>query len=457
MNTSPRHEKEDILINFRDLLVHILLRWRSILAVVILMTLLAGGAKLLLDYRDYKNALNAAPSTAPTLSATEQANVDNALGYHKAYEAAVAYNSTAPMMRIDPQAVHIVTLTFTVKSANSFNTAAQYQPLLKDASLYAALVEEEGIAYNHNLLPDLVSSSVLHRAETGTAAPAEPVLLRVLVLADSETLCRNIAERLIAKLNAQKGCTLVGQVYSLAADASVKNTQISNLNTANALRSNLEKATDALTDREAAALEQLIAGEATDDGTVAQPVKPSVSKKFLVLGFIAGGALMVVVYALGYLVDRRVKSPEDLQERYGLYHMGTLPATGKARFLDRWITGLFRKKSPLTPEESRAVTAEQLRLAAADGALLITGSALTDEDVAHLQTLAETLQKAGVALTVAPCPLRDAAAMEALSKAGAVVLAEKQRVSAYGDIYAMLELCERLDTPVRGALLLSQE
>ncbi len=453
MNTSPRYEKEDILINFRDMLVHILLRWRSILVGVLLITLLAGGAKYLLDYRSYQKALNASAGETSTLSATQQANVENAYGYHKAYEAAAAYNSTAPLMRIDHTAVPLVTLTFSVKSDHSFNTATQYQPILKDAALYKELVEKEAISYDHNLLPDLVSSTVLHRAETGTAAPAEPVLLCVQVVADSEALCRSIADCLAEKMNGLEGCVLEDQVYSLAVDANIKALQVASLNTANTLRTNYEKAKETLSSQETAALEQRIAGEENDETT--QPAKPSVSKKFLVLGFVAGGVLMVLIYGLGYVFGGRVKSPEDMQERYGLSLLGTLPAEGgKTRAIDRWIAGLFRKKSPLSADQALALTIRQIRLAATGDTLLLTGSTLTEEDGTRLQPLVSALEKEGVALTVAPSPLQDASAMDALSKADGVVLVEKQHISTYGDIYRELELCQRLDTPVYGTLLL---
>lgn len=475
MNPSPRHEKEDILINFRDLLVHVLLRWRSILAVAVLLTFVAGGGKFWLDYREYQNALNAPTATAPTLSAIEQANVDNAFGYHKAYEAVVAYNKASPLMHIDYTAAPTTILNFAVQDDNSYNYAQAVQTVVREES--ATILEAEGIladtnssiirdsyelmgsdaapvadtAYTAPYLTELVTTTVLYQTDAATA-PREPVVLQVKVLGINEEFCREIADKLAASIRALPGCTLLDSRYYVAVDTGIKTTQINNLNVANNLRTAYKGAREALSSQESAALEKRIQGE-TSEGGAAQPAKPSVSKKILLLGFVAGGALMVVLYILGYLTDRRVKSPEDLQERFGLYHMGALPESGKSRFLDRFITGLFRKKSTLTAEEAHALTVEQLRLAAKNGSVLITGSALTRQDAVRLQPLVAALKEVGVALSIVPCPLQDAAAMEALSKTGAVVLAEKERLSSYNNIYAVLELCQRLEIPVRGTLL----
>lgn len=449
--TTPKHEKEDILINFRDLFTHILLRWRSILAVAAVMTLLAGGAKLMMDYKDYKAALQNPGTPTVTLTQVEQANVDHALAYQQAYEDIVRYNNFAPLMQIDYTATPTMLLTYTVKSANSYNTAVNCQAVLRESAIYEELAAADDLPYGASYLPELVTVEILQQATV--AAPADPVLLQVTVIADSEALCKSLTATLEQKLDSLPGCTRSGKQYYVAMHSGVRGAQIGNLNSANSLRTASKGAKDALTDRELAAFEKRLSGEVTDDG-ITVPAKPTVSKKFLVLGFVAGGALMVIVYALGYLTGRRVKSAEDLQERFGLYHMGTLPATGKARFLDPTIKSLLGKKPVLSAQEATALALQQLRLTAKDGALLLTGSALTDADADALQPLAEALQKEGIALTVVPCPLRDAAAMQTLAEAKAVVLAEKAYVSSYNDIYGVLQLCDRLEVPVHGTLLM---
>ncbi len=458
MNTAPRYEKEDILINFRDMLLHIFLHWRSILVGVFVVTLLAGGGKYLLDYRDYKAQTDALATEDTTLDGMTMTNVTNALGYHRAYEAAVNYNNASPLMAIDYTAAPTMLLNFSVQSDHSYNTAVTLQSSLKDTAAanddLAALVD---IAYPPAYLAELISSSILYREEETVSSDA-PVILQVKVLGVNEELCRDIADALVAGMSKVPGCKLQNTRYFVAVDTDLKTEQTANINATHALRNNYKSAKESLTAEESALLEKLIAGEQTDAPT--QPTKPGISKKFVVLGFLTGGVLMVGFYGLGYVLNRKVKSREDVQERYGLYLFDSLTdTTTKKNPVDRWILRLFSKKNVLSAEETWKLLIQQVRLAAAPvckagGALVLTGSALTEEAHSRLQPLAAALEKEGIHLRIVKNPLQDAVAMGAVADAAGVILAETARVSTYEDIYKELDLCERLDKAVLGMILL---
>ncbi|MHB9781359.1 Wzz/FepE/Etk N-terminal domain-containing protein [Streptococcus sp. 10F2] len=55
-----------------------------------------------------------------------------------------------------------------------------------------------------------------------------------------------------------------------------------------------------------------------------QPVSPNIRRNVL-LGFVAGGALMVVIILVAEIVDDRVKKPEDVEEMMGLTLLGVVP------------------------------------------------------------------------------------------------------------------------------------
>ena len=66
MKQKTEFQPQDIFLNFRDLLLYVLLRWRSILVVVLITTLLAGGYKYLKDWRAYQASAGASSDTAAT-------------------------------------------------------------------------------------------------------------------------------------------------------------------------------------------------------------------------------------------------------------------------------------------------------------------------------------------------------------------------------------------------------
>ncbi|MBF8969587.1 Wzz/FepE/Etk N-terminal domain-containing protein [Streptococcus sp. NLN76] len=68
-----------------------------------------------------------------------------------------------------------------------------------------------------------------------------------------------------------------------------------------------------------------------EEGQVnSQPVSPNIRRNVL-LGFVAGGALMVVIILVAEIVDDRVKKPEDVEEMMGLTLLGVVPDFAKLK------------------------------------------------------------------------------------------------------------------------------
>lgn len=61
-----------------------------------------------------------------------------------------------------------------------------------------------------------------------------------------------------------------------------------------------------------------------------QPVSPNIRRNVL-LGFVAGGAIMVVIILIAEIVDDRVKKPEDVEEVMGLTLLGVVPDFAKLK------------------------------------------------------------------------------------------------------------------------------
>lgn len=61
-----------------------------------------------------------------------------------------------------------------------------------------------------------------------------------------------------------------------------------------------------------------------------QPVSPNIRRNVL-LGFVAGGAIMVVIILASEIVDDRVKKPEDVEEMMGLTLLGVVPDFAKLK------------------------------------------------------------------------------------------------------------------------------
>lgn len=455
MNTAPRYNKEDLIVNFRDMFLHVLLRWRTILVGVLIVTLLAGGGKYLADRQAQKSA---AAEQEVTLDAASLANAQMVISYQRAYYSLAEYNERALLMQIDAGKVPTQVLSYLVSGPHSYTTATLYRNAISDASVYQVLTAA-GETVDPAYLQELVTA-VVETGSTGTVdIPDEPVVLTVKIIAPDEALCRQLADGLTAHLAAvvpqvtaaagNHTITLVGNTFSFAGDTLLKTNQQTNINNANALRTNLRVALDGLTDDEALYVRQH--DPLSDEETAVSA--PAVSKKFLALGFAGGLVLFVGLAILGYLLDKHVKSGEDLQQRYGLYLLGALERQdGSRKGSTRRILRRFRPATDSAMLEQQAVLAAQSL--DDNKPVFITGCALTDKDKHQLQSLSDALTNAGIPAVLGNCPLHDAQAVRQLAAAGGVILAEKAGVSAYDDIGRELELCRRHDRPLLGAILL---
>lgn len=471
MESSPRYDKGDIIINFRDLIVYILRRWRSIVVGVLVITLLAGALQYLLDQRTYKATLAAEQDKVSTvqLEGLSLANANQVLQYQKLYQLQADYNREALLMQIDPATVPTRTLSYVVSGERGFVTASLYQTHLGNLDVYKNIAAQLAIASDPSHIMELVTVTVQH--DSSTELLADHALVVVKIVAPTEEVAGAIAEQLKKQMPSLKTTvtsalgahtlTLAADSAALNADHSLKKIQQDNLNNANTLRNNLKGAKDALTSQEKAYVEQMTAiDEANPDVDVPKPAPPSLSMKMLIVGFAAGLLLMIGVHALGYVFGRRLKSREDFTERYGLFVFGCI-ADGQVSLTERLIRRVFFKKEQSTSAEARLALAQQqlalaLRhtLADKENARVCVIGYTTDAQGDALAPFKDAAAKDGVTLEVLPSPLTDAAALERLSAADAVILAQALGKSAYDDVYRELELCEHLDRPVLGALIL---
>ncbi len=469
MNNTPRCEKGDIIINFRDMLMHILHRWPSILVGILLVALLASGYQYVTDKQGYDSALAAEKDKTATvqLEGLSLANANQVLQYQKIYKMQAEYNRSAPLMQIDPSAVDSEMLSYLVTGQRAYVTASLYQTHLSSVSLYEKLATEITPTYDPAQLMELVTVKLQY--DPNTENTTRDVIFSIKVIAPTKDMCTVVSSAIKAGMNSLRRTvtdavgahtlSLVANTAQVNTDMGLRSTQQNNLNNCNTLRTALKTARDALSADELAYVEQMAVLEENPDDTT-PPAPPSLSKKMLLIGAVAGFALLVCIHAAVYLFSRKLKSREDLTQRYGIMVFGALADTAKKRgFTDRILRRLFfKKESALTAEEHNALTGQQFVLAVktalADKTttnLLVIGGEKSD---ALLAPLTDLLSKEDITLTTVSNPVYNAVALEQLTAADAVVLAETVGVSVYGDIYRTLDLCAQLDRPVIGALVI---
>ncbi len=471
MESSARYEKDDIIINFRDLTIHMLRRWRSIIVGVLVITLLASALQYWKDQSAYKATLAAEQDKVSSvqLEGISLANANQVLQYQRLYQLQADYNRESLLMHIDPTSVPTRTLSYLVSGDKGYVAASLYQAHLGDLTVYKQIATQLTDKNDPSHIMELVTVTV--QSNQADDALADHALILVEIIAPTEEIGAAISKHLKTQMQSLNTTVtaalgkhtlgLITESARLNANSALKAIQQTNLNDCNTLRNNLKSAKDALTAQERAYVEQMAAIDKVEtDADAAKPVSPSISVKMLIAGFAAGLVLMLGLHALGYVFGRRLKSCEDFSERYGLFVFGCIADEQKKLSLtERLICRLFFKKEQTLSAQDRLALAQQkltltLRDALADketARVCIIGCTGAD---AALAPFKEAAAKNGVALEIIPSPLTDAAALEHLNAADAVILAKAVGVSAYSDICRELELCERLAHPVLGAFIL---
>ncbi|MBQ8683112.1 MAG: hypothetical protein IJ518_01180 [Clostridia bacterium] len=465
MKETKTNHPQDIFLVFRDMLLYVLLRWRSILVVALALAVLAGGYKYLQDTRRYQAAVqNQAGEMEPKeLDASSMAKVTAVLRYRSAYEGACAYNEAALLMHIDPEAVPTRNISYLITGDRAYAAAELYSKYLADENMYTAITGQLTNAKNPLpvYLAELITTSISQ--DEAPSAPAGATVCRLLnirIVAPTEELCGQIATAIKERMTTLSGtiresmgtaltCEAVYDQYGVLRTPTIRDQQQKNLNTQNDLETKLAEAEEALSAEERTYIEQQ---SAVEGGTSLAPAKPSVSKKFLVLGFLAGGVLMAFLYVLRYIFTRRVQSRTDMAIRYPFPVFGAVALGGKKGFfIDRWLKAWLRDKAePVDLVQRQVVLAARC---AEVKQVYATGCALS-ADAATLAGLEAALAEQGITLTVGAYPTTDVAAMDAMAAADALLLVETVDVSSHNELARVLALADQCGQTVLGAVLM---
>ena len=436
-------------VNLKDLLFHILYRWRSVLAAALIGALVLGG------YAYLNNRKAAAPveteekSASTTLQGNYQAS--NAM-YQKLLDENIEYRERSIVMKVDPYQVWRSTAVYAVvmdPSAAAAGTA--FDPAVSIAATYPSLIYHDldegklksiyGEA-NLHYISEIVSCSSV--SDTGT--------FRIHTYGTTKEMAeegRQFFEDVI--LNASKGdiqqmgghrlvrlSTYTRQIVSSDIESKQASVAKSIVTYQNAITNNNTSISKAPT--------------AADTGKV----KKKNLKLYIPAGFVLGLLAMACLYAVLYLFSGRLRSGDELKERFGLSVFGEFNHS-RARRSGKGLDGFFERREFRRGGTEDAVVVNNLCALLrerGDGGTILLAGTIPDGRVSELGArLKETLGD-GVRLETAGNFLRNSAAIAEAGKASAVILAEEKYVSETDGIRRALEVLAISKTPVIGAIVL---
>lgn len=504
MTTNNRNGITEREISMVDMLIDVLLHWRGIVIAIVLGGVFMGGVSYLRDMRNVQvqnvstddNSLEQFGEVyqqdiditqineqwlAEQLTEEEVNNVNRALLYRQLYEDALLYQQRSMATQVDPYNVPREEIILLVQSDDlnrTYSIKKIYEDMVTSAGIYEYLKENCGVDSSvcEMIILDDISYDQMYETD----------ILRVTIQHYNEEICKKIADSVLVYLNEQSLAmqeSLGTHVLSLVSRSSSKvfvedyltqqwemQIQLSGYKTS------CIDLKAKFTDKQLCYYNYMLSGRLSFESNeylldidvqeenveqVAEPMAPMVSKMYVVLGMALFAFIYVFVLLVLYVMDKRLRTSDNLLELYGIPQLGTIPkheeTMRRYNFIDRFVLSLRnRNKRQFTYDEAVELAAVSVKiLAEREGIKEVTlvGCNLKDDSLEVCEQIKRRLEKDNVVTMILNNVLYDAQSMCELENACGVVLVETTGSTLYDEIAKEVELMRRQAIKIMGTVV----
>ncbi len=423
-------EKNQVVVNLKELFRKMLVQWRGVLVIALIFGIIFMGLKYVMDVR--KAA--AAPASAQqeeadvsqALTPAEKVTVENAVLIAANLSNLQNYMDQAPLMKIDPFHVNVLTLSYLVTDQDK-NGAATIAQLLRRNMNTQQINKDVAAVIAPDAPPEFVGELISFAATSDSAANASNAYFYAeIILPDGSEgkadQVKAVFDKNVAACSNQIRSAGYSAAVSLVQSGVVTennsslndkqaNLQTRVMNTNNSLKTMVASFTDA---QKKAFVEMCEEKNVTISTTVISSdkmpniedpavKKASPSKKWFALGFIIGILLYLLAQLIRSAFRGKVQGREDLAWLYGLRCFGEYRAfTGKSAF-SRLINSrnVYRHfyKENTDKEKSAAAAAgrilHSMEIGGFDSIDLIVPGRLSQAGDSYLRSIADKIREKG--------------------------------------------------------------
>ena len=487
-------------IDLFDLLVDILSHWRGILVCMLVGAFLMGCFSYSKSYQGAEAKKASGDEQIQTLEGlltdSEKATVHIVLDYEREYASYQQYLENSVLMQMDPSNIPTVEMLFKIQADDtqqSYALRTIYKDLINGMGMYQWAEEQTGIP--SSVASELITAEkdsdtmMLHSTQrTGQNNRNQNVVVthygetasdvdsfKVTVVHYDETECERLAQcvkeyigqlqmQLVRELGAHD-VILLSESAGTLTDSRVLDKQTLYFDGVLILMTDFSKVKDGLSENQLRYYELLnerdtsAAAVETTGETRTADIKPSISKKYVLVGAVLFGFLYAGVFVVIYVLSSKLRTSDGLQELYDIPQLGlVVKDDGKKKFfIDRWIRTLKNwKNRQFTREQSLDLAATAIKISAGKhgmDAVFLMGCDLKAGAEMVCQELKERLERENITVKILDNVLYDAGAMEELESAKSIVLVEKAMSTMYDEICRELELVSRQGIKVLGGII----
>ena len=393
-------------------------------------------------------------AVSASFTTSEQQQLEDAIRIKTLLNKNRQYAKNAVLMNIDPWQEQVLTLSYSVDTHYTANYTKEVKQnytatILSALSTYAATgldqtkvwqEDKETVSQQH--LSELISSSVLDTGNNfaitviGTdekSLRSASANIQKLVKAKATELSESITEF---------DLILVSEDYEIREDYDLSVKQQNVQNAIINYNNTFTNLTSSMTEAQLSYLENQVPDSEGEEGeaevNLQEPVKPSFSIKYAVLGAIIGIFLVAFVIGMLYIFSGKLHSAWEVSESFALRQFGVIASLPQVKGLDRLIWKLSNHgRKQLDTEESLRLAASNVALYCRNAGitkLYLTGTEVEKLSVDWLEKFSSVLTESGVAVQCGGNINYDAASLEKAVEIGAVVILEQTEVSLVPEI-----------------------
>ena len=423
-------------------------------------------------------------------------NINLALNYEEYAAERQAYINDSLLMQIDPAKVPQSRLTFMVdaEEAQVEDIVRIYEDMIsndmltwlenEDGNKYTALNYSEVISFErHSRSLDSGSNSfsinVIHLSESMSKKLAD-LIVRYMG-EQQEGLQEQLGEHTIEVVN-QSFAYIVNNSL-MTTQRNYRNEVTTYITSAENLKANFganerkyydllvsggkgytEVISQSMQTEESLALEaaqETAVQEATNLLAEVKVTPASVSLMQVILGMVLFAFIYVFYVFVKYILNTKIRANDDVKEIYGIAQLGAIPVADTKKkpfdFVDKWILKLRNyNKRVFTEEEAVGLAAVAVKMAAKKeevNAVYCIGCDMQERAENIAEQIGGIVGEDNISLTLLNNVLYNQESMAQLADAKAVVLLEKAGETLYEEIANELELLQRQEIKVLGAIV----
>ena len=441
-------------MNIKALVFEVLKKWRAVLIIVVIATLLAVAFGFARGQGNDQEVV-----AQGGLSVEESQEVQTILDLEKQQEEAIYFQQNSVYMKMNPYNRNRVAIQYLINSEQGASQAI-YEAIkgyVDNGGLAQQIAIEEGMPVRD------IADSIHESSPMLSLFDNTNTTITIRISCYDEIISERLADRVeIIMGKYAESESIMGYSFTLekiqrakdiVTDMGLLNNQRLVITDIDGREAKIDRLKATLNPRQRQLLEE---GKQLDASSSTMGIW-----RYLLLGFFAGLFISFIVIDIKYILNGNLKSKEEMKGIYGIKVFGELYEERKQKFvaIDRLIHKLEGEdKKQLPIKQSMDVIGTELSMMCKIkkiNTIYVTVNTICEKSNTYLVELQTRLQKEGLNLVLGNRIVNNPEAMKRANEIGNIIIVETINKSRYEKISSELQLCSEYDINVCGTILVN--